>query len=424
VNYKLRDWLFSRQRYWGEPFPLLHVDGKVVPVSEGLLPLMPPVVDEYKPSPEGDPPFARNQEWVNTTDPETGKPARRECNTMPQWAGSCWYFLRYIDPKNDQALVDPEKEKYWMPVDLYVGGAEHAVLHLLYARFWHKVLFDCGVVSHPEPFHRLVNQGMILGEVEYSKDGQRVPENEVVKKDSQFVWSKDESVKLQAKANKMSKSRGNVINPDDVVKQYGADSLRLYEMFMGPLEQVKPWSMKGVEGVYRFLNKVWRWFEVPLTDAVCDKEQARLINGLIKKVTEDIEGLRFNTAIAAMMEFINAAGKWSAIPQEVAEAFVLILNPFAPHLSEELWQKLGKNDSLSYTEWPSFDESALVEDEVEILVQIKGKPVARMMASPLATPDELIVLAKALPEVAIAIDGKRLVKEIAVPGRLVNLVAV
>ena len=445
VHYKLRDWLFSRQRYWGEPFPLMHVDGNVVPVSEALLPLMPPVVDEYKPSPEGDPPFARNQEWVNTTDPESGNPARRECNTMPQWAGSCWYFLRYIDPKNDQALVDPEKEKYWMPVDLYVGGAEHAVLHLLYARFWHKVLYDCGVVSHPEPFHRLVNQGMILGEVEINlfrdADGnpvneseaknreedftrERIPESEAVKKGDSFVWKQDENIRLRAKATKMSKSRGNVINPDDVVERYGADSLRLYEMFMGPLEQVKPWSMKGVEGVFRFLNKVWRMFESPLTEESCDKKQARLLNGLIKKVTEDIDGLRFNTAIAAMMEFVNAAGKWETLPRDAAQAFVLLLNPFAPHLAEELWEKTGNTESLSYTEWPSFDEAALVEDEVEILVQIKGKPVARMQASPAATAEELIALAKSLPEVASAIQGKRLVKEIAVPGRLVNLVAV
>ncbi|MGA0334583.1 MAG: leucine--tRNA ligase, partial [Kiritimatiellia bacterium] len=449
VNFKLRDWLFSRQRYWGEPFPLLHVDGRVVPVSTDLLPLMPPVVDEYKPSPDGDPPFARNQEWVNTTDPETGKPARRECNTMPQWAGSCWYFLRYIDPKNDQALVDPEKEKYWMPVDLYVGGAEHAVLHLLYARFWHKVLYDCGVVSHPEPFHRLVNQGMILGEVEITLfrdaegrpvsesevrlsgqenreeefSSERLPESEAVKKGDGFVWKQDETIRLRAKANKMSKSRGNVINPDDVVKQYGADSLRLYEMFMGPLEQVKPWSMKGVEGVYRFLNKVWRWFELPVTEGAGDADQLRLINGLVKKVTEDIEGMRFNTAIAAMMEFINAAGKWSAIPSEVADAFVRVLNPFAPHLAEELWEKLGNRSCLTLAEWPVWDEQALVQAEVEVLVQIKGKPLARMMVSPEASPEEMIAKAKALPEVAAAIEGKRLVKEIAVPGRLVNLVA-
>jgi len=445
VNYKLRDWLFSRQRYWGEPFPILHVDGKPQPVPENELPLMPPTVDEYRPSEDGDPPFARNPDWVNTIDPKTGKAARRETNTMPQWAGSCWYYLRYIDPRNTEAPVDPEKEKYWMPVDLYVGGAEHAVLHLLYARFWHKVLFDCGVVSHPEPFHRLVNQGMILGEVEITlfRDSEgspvseskvrnreeeftfeAVPEAEAVKKGEGFVWKQDESIKLRARATKMSKSRGNVINPDDVVKQYGADSLRLYEMFMGPLEQVKPWSMKGVEGVYRFLNKVWRLFELPLTDSACDKDQARLLHGLIRKVTDDVESLRFNTAIAAMMEFVNTAGKWSELPREAAEAFSLLLSPFAPHLGEELWQKLGHDDSLAYTEWPTWDAAALKQDEVEILVQVKGKPVSRISVSPDATQDELLVAAKADPKVAAAIEGKRLVKEIAVPGRLVNLVAV
>jgi leucyl-tRNA synthetase len=445
VNYKLRDWLFSRQRYWGEPFPILHVDGKPQPVPENELPLMPPTVDEYRPSEEGDPPFARNADWVNTLDPKTGKAARRETNTMPQWAGSCWYYLRYIDPKNDQAPVDPEKENYWMPVDLYVGGAEHAVLHLLYARFWHKVLYDCGVVSHPEPFLRLVNQGMILGEVEITlfRDSEgnpvseselrnreddftaeAVPESEAVKKGEGFVWKQDESIKLRAKANKMSKSRGNVINPDDVVEQYGADSLRLYEMFMGPLEQVKPWSMKGVEGVFRFLNKVWRMYDIPLTDAECDADQARLLHSLIKKVTEDIEGLRFNTAIAAMMEFVNAAGKWSKLPAEAANSFALLLSPFAPHLGEELWSRLGHDQSLATADWPEVDESKLKVDEVEILVQVKGKPVSRILVSPEATQDELLAAAKADPDVARAIEGKRLVKEIAVPGRLVNLVAV
>jgi len=444
VNYKLRDWLFSRQRYWGEPFPLLHLDdGTVVPVPLDELPLMPPTVDEYKPSPEGDPPFARNPQWLNTTDPATGRPARRETNTMPQWAGSCWYFLRYIDPQNDQALIDPDKEKYWMPVDLYVGGAEHAVLHLLYARFWHKVLYDCGVVHCKEPFHRLVNQGMILGEVEYTlfRDSEntpvtasevrnehdytaeRLPESEAVKKGDHFVWKQDPAIQLRAKANKMSKSRGNVINPDDVVKQYGADSLRLYEMFMGPLEQVKPWSMKGVEGVYRFLNKVWRLFELPLTDTACDKEQRRLIHGLIKKVGEDIEGMRYNTAIAAMMEFVNAAGKWTALPRGAAEPFVLLLSPFAPHLGEELWEKLGHSDTLAHTPWPEYDESALVLDSVEILVQITGKPCARLNVPAAASADELIALAKAHPDVVAALAGKTIRKEIAVPGRLVNLVA-
>ena len=444
VNYKLRDWLFSRQRYWGEPFPLLHRDdGTVIPLSQDELPLMPPSVDEYRPSPDGDPPFARNTEWLHTTDPATGRPARRETNTMPQWAGSCWYFLRYIDPQNDQALVDPEKEKYWMPVDLYVGGAEHAVLHLLYARFWHKVLYDCGVVHCKEPFQRLVNQGMILGEVEYtlfrSPEGtpvsasdvrnegdftaERLPENEAVKKGEGFVWKQDPSIQLRAKANKMSKSRGNVINPDDVVKQYGADSLRLYEMFMGPLEQVKPWSMKGVEGVYRFLNKVWRLFELPLTDDPCGKDARRLVHGLIRKVGEDIEGMRYNTAIAAMMEFVNAAGKWTALPREAAEAFVLLLSPFAPHLGEELWEKLGHRGSLAYCPWPTYDEDALTLDHVEILVQIAGKPCVRMEVPATADAGELIALAKAHPDVTAALAGKTLRKEIAVPGRLVNLVA-
>ncbi|MCC5849880.1 MAG: leucine--tRNA ligase [Verrucomicrobia bacterium] len=443
VNYKLRDWLFSRQRYWGEPFPILHVDGNPVPVPENELPLTPPVVDEYKPSPEGDPPFSRNAEWVNTTDPTTGKPARRETNTMPQWAGSCWYYLRYIDPKNDRAAIDPEKEKYWMPVDLYVGGAEHAVLHLLYARFWHKVLYDCGVVHTKEPFHRLVNQGMILGEVEINlfRDAEgrpvsesearndeeftaeRIPESEAVKKGDGFVWKQDESIRLRSRAHKMSKSRGNVINPDDVVKQYGADSLRLYEMFMGPLEQVKPWSMKGVEGVYRFLNKVWRLFENPLTDTECDPDQNRLVHATIKKVTEDIEGMRYNTAIASMMEFVNAATKWESLPRAAANPFVLLLSPFAPHMGEELWAKLGHAETLAYEPWPEYDESALLRDEVEILVQVTGKPKARIMASPTATQAELLTLAKAHPDVAAALEGKTIRKEIAVPGRLVNIVA-
>jgi len=443
VHYKLRDWLFSRQRYWGEPFPLLHIDGKPVAIPENELPLMPPTVDEYRPGESGDPPFSRNAEWMNIIDPATGKAARRETNTMPQWAGSCWYFLRYIDPQNDKALIDPEKEKYWMPVDLYVGGAEHAVLHLLYARFWHKVLYDCGVVHTKEPFHKLVNQGMILGEVEITlfrtSEGtpvsasevrneeeyvsERIPETEAVKKGEGFVWKQDPEIQLRARAHKMSKSRGNVINPDDVVKRYGADSLRLYEMFMGPLEQVKPWSMKGVEGVYRFLNKVWRLFELPITGTACDREQKRLLHGLIKKVGEDIEGMRYNTAIAAMMEFVNAAGKWSELPRGAAEPFVLVLSPFAPHIAEELWEMLGHTQTLAYEPWPAYDEAALVQDSVEILVQICGKPAARLSAPSTATAEELVALAKAHPDVAAALAGKTIRKEIAVPGRLVNIVA-
>lgn len=443
VNFKLRDWLFSRQRYWGEPFPILHVDGTPKALPEDALPLLPPTVDEYRPSETGDPPFSRNQTWVETTDPETGRPAFRETNTMPQWAGSCWYYLRYIDPGNDQAPVDPEQEKYWMPVDLYVGGAEHAVLHLLYARFWHKVLYDCGVVHTKEPFHRLVNQGMILGEVEITlfrdKDGkpvsearveheedftsERIPENEAMKQGDGFVWKQNPEIRLRARAHKMSKSRGNVINPDDVIQKYGADSLRLYEMFMGPLEQVKPWSMKGVEGVYRFLNKVWRLYETPLTDTACDVTQNRLLHGTIKKVTEDIEGMRYNTAIAAMMEFVNAAGKWETFPQVAANAFALLLSPFAPHFGEELWQKLGHSESLAYEPWPAYDAQALILDEVEILVQVTGKPKARMLVSSTADQADILAQAKAHPDVMRALEGKTLRKEIVVPGRLVNLVA-
>jgi leucyl-tRNA synthetase len=304
------------------------------------------------------------------------------------------------------------------------------------------VLYDCGVVHCKEPFRRLVNQGMILGEVEYTlfRDSEgkpvsdsdvrneddfaaeKLPESDAVKRGDGFVWKQDESIRLRSRAHKMSKSRGNVINPDDVVKEYGADSLRLYEMFMGPLEQVKPWSMKGVEGVYRFLNKIWRLFELPVTDAACDPEQRRLLHGLVKKVGEDIEGLRFNTAIAAMMEFTNAAGKWTALPREAAEKIALVLSPFAPHMGEELWSRLGKPQSLAYEPWPAYDPAALVQDSVEILVQVNGKPRARIQASPSATVEELIALAKADPEVAAALAGKTIRKEIAVPGRLVNLV--
>ena len=423
VNYKLRDWLFSRQRYWGEPFPIIHIDGKPQPIPENELPLTQPVVDEYKPSHDGESPLARNPDWVNIIDPVTGKAARRETNTMPQWAGSCWYFLRYIDPKNDEMLIDPEKEKYWMPVDLYVGGAEHAVLHLLYARFWHKVLFDCGVVSTKEPFHRLVNQGMILGEVEVTlfrdAEGTPVSDSEVdsngehrqsgevltaeslreadgVKKGEGLFWNEDPSIKLRARAHKMSKSRGNVVNPDDVVLAHGADSLRLYEMFMGPLEQVKPWSMKGVEGVFRFLNKVWRLFEQEIVDGEADEHQRRLIHGLIKKVTDDIDGMRYNTAIAAMMEFVNAAQKWDSLPREAAEALTLLLSPFAPHMGEELWAiKCGKPDTLAYEPWPVCDESALVQDSVEIVVQVNGKLKARLQVPSDADQAAMLALAKA-----------------------------
>ena len=414
VNYKLRDWLFSRQRYWGEPIPIIHTENGHQPIPASDLPLTLPDVESYKPSGTGESPLANITDWLNTTDPETGNPARRETNTMPQWAGSCWYYLRFIDPDNDEMLVDPSKEKYWMPIDLYVGGAEHAVLHLLYARFWHKVLYDCGVVSTKEPFHRLVNQGMILGPQEYKlytgEDGnpvsfdqvnsksqhkqtgedlhaQALTERDVQKKGDHFVWTENPAIKVSAKAEKMSKSRGNVINPNVVIDEYGADSLRLYEMFMGPLEQVKPWSMKGVEGVHRFLRKVWRLYiddrdtddALRVTDTPASDEQAKLLHHTIKKVTEDTDGLRFNTAIAAMMEFVNAAQKWDSLPRETAETFALLLSPYAPHLAEELWNRLGHDTSLAYVDWPIHDESLLTEDEIEIILQINGKMRGKCM---------------------------------------------
>ncbi|HMP76142.1 MAG TPA: leucine--tRNA ligase [Kiritimatiellia bacterium] len=395
VNYKLRDWLFSRQRYWGEPFPIIFVDGEAKPLGPDQLPVRLPDVATYKPSGTGESPLSTITEWVNTTDPATGRSAVRETNTMPQWAGSCWYYLRFIDPKNPGAPVDPAKEKYWMPVDLYVGGAEHAVLHLLYSRFWHKVLFDCGVVSTKEPFQRLVNQGMILGE------------------DNQ----------------KMSKSRGNVVNPDDVIKQYGADALRLYEMFMGPLEAVKPWSMRGVEGVFRFLNRVYR--------LVCDEEtgallpavageptveQLRPLHAMLKKVGDDIEGLRFNTAISAMMEFVNEAQKWERRPRAILERFVLALSPLAPHLSEELWQKLGHDQSLAYEPWPAYDSALLVSDTMEIPVQVNGKLRGKIVVPVGADQDAIVAAAQADEGVQSHLAGKTLRKTIFVPGRLLNFV--
>ena len=367
INYKLRDWLFSRQRYWGEPFPLIFLDGVPKPLPEDALPVTLPDIADFRPSGHVEGPLAAATEWVDTIDPETGAPARRETNTMPQWAGSCWYFLRFIDPHNDRMLVDPEKERYWMPVDLYIGGAEHAVLHLLYARFWHKVLYDAGVVSTPEPFGRLIHQGMILGEMEYTVAGRCVDESEVRKEGEGFVLRSDPSVPAEAHAHKMSKSRGNVINPEDVVQQYGADSLRLYEMFMGPLEQVKPWSMRGVEGVHRFLNRVWRLLIDEETGALqgrvngvaASKEQLRVLHRTIAKVTADIERLHFNTAIAAMMEFVNVAYKWDAVPEDVARTFVLLLSPFAPHLGEELWRRLGGEHTLAYESWPELVQEYL-----------------------------------------------------------------
>lgn len=450
INYKLRDWLFSRQRYWGEPFPIIHVDGVAKPLPEDVLPITLPEVERYEPTGTGESPLATISEWVNTVDPETGKPAKRETNTMPQWAGSCWYYLRYIDPNYELGPVDPEKEKYWMPVDLYVGGAEHAVLHLLYARFWHKVLYDCGVVSTKEPFHRLVNQGMILGEVEYTaqKDASgawvpytdELPEgqtrikldfNDVEKKGERFYVKGTDAV-LDARSYKMSKSRGNVINPDDVITKYGADSLRLYEMFMGPLEQVKPWSMHGVEGVYRFLSRVWRVFfdevtnelNTDINDVEPTRDQLKVLHETIKKVTEDIEGMRYNTAISALMIMNNEVMKWEVKPLSVLRTFTLLLSPFAPHMAEELWHRLGGTDTLAFEAWPEWEDKWLVSDSVTIAIQVNGKLRGNIEVPTESIQNKNYILeqAKSEPGVAKYLAEGELVKEIYVPGKIVNLV--
>jgi leucyl-tRNA synthetase len=456
VNFKLRDWLFSRQRYWGEPFPVVFVDGEAKTLPDSALPVVLPELEAFKPtgSPEGL--LAAAGDWLTTTDPDTGKPARRETNTMPQWAGSCWYYLRFIDPDNDEQLVDPGLEKYWLPVDLYIGGVEHAVLHLLYARFWHKVLYDAGVVSTPEPFVKLVHQGMILGELEFSvyrtasgepvsadlvrddKDtrsgepvkADKVGEDAVEKRGDRFVLRDATEVAVLARAHKMSKSRGNVVNPDEIVARYGADAFRLYEMFMGPLEQVKPWSTHGVEGTHRFLNRVWRLLTsdegaaaaAALSDAEPTREQARVLHQAIAKVTDDFEAMRFNTAIAALMELTNAAYKWPAVPRAVAENLVLLVAPLAPHVAEELWERLGHAESLAYHAWPVADPKHLKADVLEIPVQVNGK-VRGKVEVPADAPDaDVIAIARAEENVARYLAERTVRRSIYVRGRIVNFV--
>ncbi len=391
VNYKLRDWLFSRQRYWGEPFPILkYEDGTVRCLDVDELPVALPPVERYEPSGTGESPLATIPQWVNVTCPKTGKPARRETNTMPQWAGSCWYYLRFIDPTNSKVGWDKDLEKFWMPVDLYVGGAEHAVLHLLYARFWHKVLFDLGLVSTKEPFKKLVNQGMILGE-----DGE-----------------------------KMSKSRGNVVNPDQIVKDFGADTLRLYEMFMGPLEKVKPWNSNGVKGVHGFLARVHRLFLDP-ANIHADAETPELTKELhktIKKVTSDIEEMKFNTAISQMMIFVNAGTKQGKVARSTAELFALILSPFAPHLGEELWRSLGHQKSLAHEPWPGFDPALAQDDTITMAVQVNGKTRGTIEVPLDISKDDFLARAKQEPGVAKWLATGTLVKEIYVPGKICNFV--
>ena len=439
VNYKLRDWLFSRQRFWGEPFPILHEldddgnpTGIVRPVDVDDLPVDLPHIDDYKPHGKPEPPLGKApDEWLYPV--IDGKRYRREINTMPQWAGSCWYYLRFIDPKNDECFVDPEKEKAWMPVDLYVGGAEHAVLHLLYARFWHKVLFDRGHVSSVEPFRKLVNQGMILGEMEFTlENGDSVPADDVLKQGDIFVLKSDANVRVDSRAHKMAKSRGNVINPDDIVAEFGADSLRLYEMFMGPLEASKPWNMQGVSGVKGFLDRAWRMIvdqdnendclSCAITDDQPDKEQQKVLHKTIKAVTRDFDALSFNTAIARLMEFVNFFTRQDHRPRAVMEPFVLLLAPMAPHISEELWQILGHDQSLAYQPWPVFDEALTIDEEIEIPVQINGKVKARINVPRGTTKDDLESLARDNERIIKLIDGASVTRVIVVPDRLVNFV--
>ena len=478
VNYRLRDWLFSRQRYWGEPFPIWHeldADGNPTGLMRAdtveSLPVLHPHMDDFKPTGTPEPMLAKaTPEWLFKTDTD-GVELKRETNSMPQWAGSCWYYLRFCDNKNSDKFIDPAKEKYWLPVDLYIGGAEHAVLHLLYSRFWHKVLFDRGHVSRPEPFQKLVNQGMILGDTDYSvspevfdrhraviegmgiiplvlktddaeivalrnpsddPDAYRPLTEDQVTKEKGKAHLKGTDIELTGRTDKMSKSRKNVVNPDHVVKDYGADALRLYEMFMGPLEQVKPWQMNGVEGVYRFLGRVWRLMiddraeSVILSSAVVDtappQDQLRILHKTIKAVTDDIDRLAFNTAISRMMEFTNFMSGQETRSKSVLEQFIRLLCPFAPHIAEELWHALGHSNTLTYEPWPSYDPALLVEDTVEVPVQINGKVRAKIIVPANSDAASLEAAARADETVQKNLEGKLVVKVVAVPGRLLNFV--
>ncbi|WP_147113037.1 leucine--tRNA ligase [Tateyamaria sp. syn59] len=431
VTYRLRDWLFSRQRYWGEPIPIIHgEDGSYSTVPDQDLPLLPPKLEEYGPGPDGAPPLARATDWVQTTDPTTGKPGRRDLNTMPQWAGSCWYYLRFIDPNNDLAFVDTEKERYWMPVDLYVGGAEHAVLHLLYARFWHKVLYDLGLVSTAEPFQKLFNQGMILAHSYRDAQG-RFYEPEKVEESSGKFYA--DGKELVQKIEKMSKSRFNVVNPDDVVREFGADSVRLYAMFMGPLEATKPWDTASIAGVRRFLNRVWRLVHddddnvdmARLTDEAPDAALNGQLQKMIAAVTSDIEELRFNTCVARLMEMTNTLTPMSRRPRFVIEQFILVLAPFAPHMAEELWGALGHETSIAYAPWPSVAEDALDAADAELKeypIQINGKIRARVMAAPNLAGEDLLNVVKSDEKVAALLDQVTVLREIPIRDKLVNFV--
>jgi leucyl-tRNA synthetase len=467
VSYKLRDWLFSRQRYWGEPFPVLHLaDGTTRLVPEDQLPVELPELHDFKPTGDFEPPLARVPEWVATTDPDTGQPARRDTNTMPQWAGSCWYYLRFCDPGNDEQAWSPEAERYWMPVDLYVGGAEHAVLHLLYSRFWHKVLYDLGVVSTREPFQKLVNPGMIQGksyryftdnlaadpdaivrhfsarEVRaegecfvHAKSGDELAEAWISADDVRWVdgvpHHPDLELELEEVVEKMSKSRGNVVNPDDVIRDYGADAMRLYEMFLGPLEKGAPWQTEGIPGVFRFLQRAYRLVmeEGADGDAVRvfaegagTEDQQRLLARAIEKVGDDVESMDLNTAISQLMVFVRDIEKQAPIPRAMVESFVRLLSPFAPHLGEELWAALGHAESLAYEPWPEPDAAMLVQDRVELVVQVQGKVRGRVLVAADAPEDDVKQAALSDENVRRHIGDRELRRVIYVPGRLLNLV--
>ena len=431
INYKLRDWVFSRQRYWGEPIPLVHCrDCGTVPVPEEELPLTLPEVKTYQPTGTGESPLAAIDSWVNCKCPKCGKPAKRETNTMPQWGGSCWYYLRYLDPKNNDKFCSEKAEKYWMPVDLYIGGAEHAVLHLLYARFWHKVLYDCGVVSTKEPFQRLVNQGMITSFAFQRKDKTLVPVDEVEQNADGKYIEKATGVELEQIVAKMSKSLKNVVNPDDEIKAYGADSVRMYEMFMGPLTMSKPWSTQGIVGIHRFLEKVWSVSEKPMSDIdITGKLQDKALISArktfaqtIKKVTEDTATLNFNTAISQMMIFINEISKLPEVPKAMWSDFVKVLSPYAPHLGEELWEKLGNKDTIAYVQWPTFNDDFTKDDTKEIVVMVNGKLRDKFEAAPGTADDTLKATAFELPGIKKFTDGHEVVKCIVVKDKLVNIV--
>ena len=422
VNYKLRDWLFSRQRYWGEPFPVIHwEDGEITVLDEKELPLQLPELEKYLPGESGESPLANSTEWLNVTD-NNGRRGKRETNTMPQWAGSCWYYLRFIDPKNDEIIFNSAKEKYWMPVDLYIGGAEHAVLHLLYSRFWHKVLFDLGIVSTDEPYQRLFNQGMILAFAYENESGAKVSSDLVEEKDGKFS-NTENGTELKQIVAKMSKSLKNVVNPDDVTLKYGADSLRLYEMFMGPLDVTKPWDDKGVKGVYGFLGRAFRFFSNS-ENIIEGEEEPEILKGLhqtIKKVESDIENLHFNTAISAMMIFLNLATKKGKVTKEAALTFTRIVAPFAPHMAEELWQLLGNKKTLAYEPWPEYNEKFLIEESFECPVSFNGKMRFKVKLPLNLPPDEVkkIVMSDERAQKWI---GSGSPKVIVVPNRIVNIV--